>query len=815
MSSSSHTHIEVAVALPVHGTFIYRVPSSLLEMVSPGKRVLVPFGKRRVTGYVLGGAMPARKMQTKNILDVLDAECIFPSAMIPFFQWVSDYYFHPIGTVIKTALPRGMNFYDVFILTTTQDGLKAEREDKSLTPMEKEVLRALTLSPCRPKQLDRKLKKPVPRALIYALVDRGLVDKRRVLKGGSTKPRLERYVTVSQSSDDDGKLSDIKKNIIGVVRERKDIAVKELKKLIPQSPRHLSALEKKGLIFIEHRRIYRDPMGEPVWPDRLPSLTEEQQSVIAGVIQSVHRGFSAHLLRGVTGSGKTEVYLHVAAECINRDGTVIVLVPEIALITQMESRFRARFGGRVAVLHSGLSAGERLDQWVRIARGELPIAIGTRSAIFAPFSKVGLIIVDEEHDTSYKQETGLRYNARDLAVVRAKQNETVALLGSATPSVQSYHNILAGKFRSLELTRRVRSRSLPDVSVVDLRETRTGRGPAKFISPTLYNAMGETLARGEQVLLFLNRRGYAGYPVCGSCGESLRCKNCDIPLTLHKDVNAFKCHYCGFSRASVTRCPSCRKNDIKNLGIGTEKLEDTVRKLFPTASVSRMDRDTTSRKGSMVSILKGLRNRSIDVLVGTQMVTKGHDFPGITLVGIVCADLSLGVPDFRAGERTYQILAQVSGRAGRGDMPGRVILQTYNPDHFSIRTAQAQDYPAFFQEEIQFRKALNYPPFSKMVQLKISGKDKRKVRLQAEQIGHICQSLQTADRRFSQSVTVMGPIEAPLSKIAGRYRWQILLKGKAFRPLQQFTQRLLFDDPIVTGRRDVAVSVDVDPYSMT
>jgi primosomal protein N' (replication factor Y) len=447
-------------------------------------------------------------------------------------------------------------------------------------------------------------------------------------------------------------------------------------------------------------------------------------------------------------------------------------------------------------------------------QGEATIVIGARSAIFAPLADVGIIIVDEEHDSSYKQEGQLRYNARDLAVVRARQIECLALLGSATPSVQSYHNALIGKFSELTLTKRVERRSLPEISIVDLRESRDTRGTGRYISPQLQQAMRETLEHGEQVLLFLNRRGFASFPVCATCGQPMRCKHCDISLTLHQHANAYRCHYCGFSRSALSKCEVCGSDKIKLLGLGTEKLEGTIAKLFPDARLARMDRDTTTRKGSILKLLKGLRDKTTDILVGTQMVAKGHDFPNITLVGIICADLSLSFPDFRAGERTFQLLAQVAGRAGRGDRSGRVILQTYNPDHFSIDAARQQDFLAFYNQEIEFRKALNYPPFSRIIQLKISGKDSRQTRKHADLLGERCRSLKADDPAGYQSVDLLGPIESSLTRVARRYRRQILLKGSNTRMLHQFINQLMSEHPTLFNHRQVKVAIDVDPFFM-
>ena len=427
----------------------------------------------------------------------------------------------------------------------------------------------------------------------------------------------------------------------------------------------------------------------------------------------------------------------------------------------------------------------------------------------------GLIVVDEEHDTSYKQDSRLRYNARDLAVVRAKLQNGVALLGSATPSLQSYYNVKINKFKGVTLKKRVEKRPLPKITMIDLRKNRDVRGIQRFITSELHEAMRTTLARGEQVLLFLNRRGFASYPVCSACGEAIQCKNCDISLTLHQTANAYKCHYCGFTRAAVSNCKTCGSSKIRLLGLGTEKIESTVKTLFPDATVARMDRDTTRRKGSIIKILKGLRNQTIDVLVGTQMVAKGHDYPNITLVGIICADLSLNFPDFRAAERTFQLLAQVAGRAGRGSVPGNVILQTYNPDHFSILSATAQDFQAFYNDEIGFRENLNYPPFSRMVQLKISGKNKEKTRDHAQALGDLCFDLKRNDRSFLRSLEILGPIEAPIPKIAKHYRWQILLKGRSVKPLHEFLHKVWFENRAAIQNRDVKVVLDVDPFFMT
>ena len=811
--TSDTEYLEVAVAIPVFQTFTYCVPESLADFVSIGKRVLIPFGRRRITGYVLGSSQGFDLKEVKSVLDVLDEQPLFPSAMVPFFRWVADYYKYPLGEVVKNALPGGLNIRDFVLVSLTPDGRDA-LDSGRLNPISQQILSHAQSGPCRVKELYKKIDQEIPGALLYSLERQGLISRKWELSDAQTRARLERYVRVADGRPHAGKLSRSKAKIMDVLTASGEISVRQLKEIVPTAAASIKPLEKAGYLTIHYKRVYRDPFGESIKPDSAFTLNREQAEAVASICGYFTKGYKTFLLRGVTGSGKTEVYMQVADLVLKSGRCVLVLVPEIALITQMERRFRARFGDCVGVLHSGLSAGERYDQWTRILEGKATVVIGARSAIFAPLINIGIIIVDEEHDSSYKQEGKLRYNARDLAVVRANQNDCLALLGSATPSIQSYYNAVTEKFSELTLTRRVAQRALAEISIVDLRETRDTRGIGRHISPQLRQAMQETLECGEQVLLFLNRRGYASFPVCSACGQPMRCKHCDISLTLHRRSNAYRCHYCGYSRSAVSKCDVCGSDKIKLLGLGTEKLEGMVAKLFPRARLARMDRDTTTRKGSVLKLLKGLRDNTTDILVGTQMVAKGHDFPNITLVGIICADLSLSFPDFRAGERTFQLLAQVAGRAGRGARPGRVILQTYNPDHFSIDAARHQDFISFYNQEIGFRKALNYPPFSRVIQLKISGTDPRETKKHALTLGDRCQSLKASAIARYQGIEIMGPIEASLTRIARRYRWQILLKGSKARKLHQFINQLMSENPAGLGRPQVQVAIDVDPFFM-
>ena len=795
--------------MPIYGSFTYRVPSTLQPLVVAAKRVMVPFGSRQMSAFVLG---PARSIppqaKIKPIIDVLDERPLFPVDMIDFFRWMADYYIHPLGEVVQAALPSGLNVIQQHHYQLSPDG-RRQCEDAGADPQATLMRRLLEKGPCSFRQLQRVAGDGLTRSKLKRWIARGWVTRCSRLNRPRAGPKTQRHIVAIPFQPPRRRLSDQRRKILALVQEKDAISMEELKTHLPTASNLVRAMVKDGQVAIEKRQVLRDLLGSPIAPDRAPQLTSEQAAAVAQMGSALGRGFQTFLLSGVTGSGKTEVYLHLAAEALARERSVLVLVPEIALISQMEHAFRARFGERIAYLHSGLSAGERYDQWVRIARGEVKVVIGARSAVFAPLERVGLVVVDEEHDGSYKQEGALRYNARDLAVVRGRLNAAVVVLGSATPSVESAYNARQGKYCQVSLHRRVDRRSLPRIAVQDLHDLKEERGLNRHLTPALLDAMRAALDRKEQVLLFLNRRGFAGTMVCVACGRALSCDRCDISLTYHRQSNAYQCHYCGFSRAAAGCCSHCGSSDIKRLGLGTEKLEAEIQNRFPQARVARMDRDTTRRKGATIKILKALRERRIDILVGTQMVAKGHDYPHITVVGIICADLSLSLPDFRAGERTFQLLAQVAGRAGRGKAAGKVILQTYNPQHFSITTARQQDYEAFYRQEIEFRRALAYPPFTRMVQIRINGPNHSRTAQFARKIGRRCRRLLGMDR--FKNVEALGPIEAPLPKIANRFRWQLLIKGPHVRSLHGYVRELLFGKDAVKGGKGIGLSIDVDP----
>lgn len=536
-------------------------------------------------------------------------------------------------------------------------------------------------------------------------------------------------------------------------------------------------------------------------------LTDAQKEALSAIIAAMDGGeFSPFLLHGVTGSGKTEIYLRVIEEALERGKGAIVLVPEISLTPQLLNRFRSRFGNMVAALHSALSDGERYSEWMRIKRGEARIVVGARSAVFAPMNDLGVIVVDEEHDHSYKQEDSPRYNAKDLALVRGKMVKGAVILGSATPSLESYYNAAKGKFRYLRLPVRVGGRPMPEVVVIDMKDT----GKRQIFSSQMAESLDACIREKKQALLFLNRRGFSTFLICSDCGFTFGCPNCSISLIFHQGEGMLRCHYCDYSQKAFPVCPKCQGSDVGLLGHGTEKVEEEVGKLFPDARIARMDRDTVSRKGSHERILKGMEDGDLDVLIGTQMVTKGHDYPNITMVGVVSADTSLNFPDFRAGERTFQLVSQVAGRAGRGDTPGKVIIQTFNPDHYSILAAASHDMEGFYKEEMAFRKELGYPPFSRLVNIRLRGNSERKTAIAADSLGKLGRD----NARSYKGIVVLGPSKAPLYKLRGKFRWHMLVKGRDSGVLHSFVRGMMSKAMEGVDFKGVDLQVDVDPLSM-
>jgi primosomal protein N' (replication factor Y) len=745
---ASETLASVAVGRPVRGEFTYRVPEELVGKLVPGQRVLVPFGRARALAFYLGPAArpPPGSYALKFIEKVLEAEPALPADLIDLLRFAAEHYRYPLGEAIRGALP---------------PGLSTAAEQKDATPDLQHF--AVALPGADPAALARA---PAQHAALSYL-----------LAVGGRAP------------------------------------LEEVARAIPGSREALKKLKERGLVRLESEEIVRG-IASGLAQSRPAQLTPEQAVAVEALEGALEEGgFQPFLLHGVTGSGKTEVYLRVMERALALGKGGLILVPEIALTPQLVGRFRSRFGAQVAVLHSGLKDRERLRHWQALRRGDVRIAVGVRSAVFAPVPGLGVVVVDEEHDPSFKQEEKLRYQARDLAVVRAKQAKALVVLGSATPSLETLENARRGRYQKLTLKVRVDDRPMPEVSLVDLRLLRpkdgapTGEEPP-ILSPPLTEALEETLSRGQQAILFLNRRGHSTFLLCEVCGESVRCTECDVCLTHHLSSRKAMCHYCGYEGPVPEACPSCRGPLLK-LGLGTEKVEAEVAAAFPKSRVARLDRDSATTSEKLTDLLAAFARREIDVLVGTQMVAKGHDFPGVTLVCVVMADTSLAIPDFRAAERTFQLLTQVGGRAGRGADKGRVLVQTYNPDSEPVRCVLANDFDGFSTRELARRRALAYPPYTRMAGLRIEGEDPGRTALVAKTLGDLMANRLPPS---SSGVRLLGPAPAPISRIKGKTRWQLLLKGPTHASLAgplAAAEAYLAELPAA-----VKVVIDVDPGAM-
>jgi primosomal protein N' (replication factor Y) len=642
-----------------------------------------------------------------------------------------------------------------------------------------------------------------------------------LIPGGSrpTGPKRERWVSLKPQSADylpSRRPGPRAQEILDYLRTAGEpLAIRELRRIFPTCLAILKRLTQQGLVTWEERLTFADPLRDqpPALMEPGYTLVPEQKEAVAAVVEGI-RGeeFAPFLLHGVTASGKTEVYLTAAQEALARGRQVLVLLPEIALTHPVAQEFRRRFGERVALLHSGLTDSQRLDQWRRLAAGRAEVAVGARSAVFAPLPRLGLIVVDEEHDPAYKHEGGLLYQARDVALYRGKLGRAAVVLASATPAVGTFFRAREGRYRYLHLSERVTPQALPEVQLINLKQQRGGTG-LKIISPPLAAAVAETLARGEQALLFLNRRGYATVLFCLFCGNIFQCEQCSVALTQHHSRDLLICHYCGYETRVPECCPTCQSTAIKKHGVGTERVESEVRRLWPEARVARLDRDTAPTSGRALEVLGDFGAGDLDILVGTQMITKGHHFPGVTLVGVIAADQGLFFPEYHAGERTFQLLAQVAGRAGRGGVPGKVLIQTYQPEHYVFQTVRDQDYQEFYQRELASRRELGYPPFTRLALVRLSGTQEENVAQQARKLADTLRRTVRRDPILSSRLRVLGPAPAGLARLKGRFRWQILLKSYGRPPLVALLQHLrqTWSAP---SRSKVDLTLDIDPSNL-
>jgi primosomal protein N' (replication factor Y) (superfamily II helicase) len=747
---SNSTYAEVAVPLHVYQTFTYRLTPEQSEQAEVGARLVVPLGRSVVTAYIVSLTDELPDDSSLNELEIKEAQSLVDSApvcspeILQLARWVADYYSCPLGEVIKAALPPGM------------------------TP-------SMRLN----------------KTAVFA------------------KPKLRRFVRLA-SQTNDAKLTDAQQRVLSILETTGPMSLQSLIQTAAVSASTISSLQKKARVEIYDEAIRRDPLSESLGVKSLEhKLTTAQSSVLEQIEQQMSLGsYAAFLLHGVTGSGKTEIYMRAMQNALNQGRSAMMLVPEIALTPVFSRQLRSRFGDQVAIFHSSLQKGERYDEWTRVKNGDARVVIGTRSAVFAPVKDLGLIVVDEEHESSYRQQESPYYNARDVAIVRAQKESATVVLGSATPSLESFHNARKGKYQLLELPERIAARPMATAKIIDMRTVFARHGKPKVFSDELLEAIRETHARGEQSIILLNRRGYSSFILCRSCGESIQCPNCDVTLTYHRSERVIVCHYCNHREAVPRVCPACGKKYIYYVGEGTEQLEEMLKLLFPALRIARIDRDTTARRKVFEQTLTDFSAGRIDTLVGTQMLAKGHDFPNVTLVGVVSVDAGLALPDFRSAERTFQLITQVAGRAGRGDRPGRVLIQTYHPYHYALRHACAQNYEAFYEEELRYRQNHSYPPFVALATLLVHGPDLGKVRNDSLELRKQLDVV-NGDRKSR----ILGPAPAPLSRLKGEHRFQILIKSRSRKNLREVADKALK----VVANNGVnlrSVNLEIDPVSI-
>jgi primosomal protein N' (replication factor Y) len=784
-------YAEVAVNSPgARSTFCYAVPTGL--NISTGQAVWVPFGSRVIQGIVLGLSDEPSIEDTKEIAGVITGFPLLSPTKIKLAQWISKHYFAPLFDALALMLPPG---FERRAITCVQLAVYHVENLSSLSPEQKQVLDIMRAKGKKSlAELEKAIGKEKARQITDQLLDRQLITRTLEIDKAKVKPKTLPYIKVTADREDIEVEKDrLKKSraykqaelLAFLAEQSQPISIGELRKRLNCSPATVRALESRHLVSVERVRVRRDPLAHLSFtPSQPPVLASSQQAAwdsiqdsVVGKARQIGRP-PVFLLFGVTGSGKTEIYLRALAQVLATGKRGICLIPEIALTRQTVERFAGRFPGRVAVLHSGLSLGEQFDEWQWIMEGNCDVVIGPRSALFAPVPSLGLIIIDEEHEWTYKQEDkSPRYHARDVAIKLAQLSDAVVILGSATPDIGSFHKAQQGGYQLVELKERITPRGyspLPEVKIVDLREELKA-GNTSLLSRPLLAAMKETLAQGQQIILFLNRRGTATFVRCRNCGFVFRCPRCSIALTYHSVEKKLICHRCRYSIQVPQSCPRCSRRNLRFLGIGTQRIEEETTHFFPEARLLRWDRDVITSRYAHEELLQNFRDHKADVLIGTQMIAKGLDLPQVTLAGIINADTGLNFPDFRSSERTFQLLCQVAGRAGRGVKAGKVIIQTYSPDNYIIETAARHDYLGFYHKEIDYRRRYNYPPFSQLVRLVFSHTNEELSKREAEGVYRLL--LGEKAREAMVDFNIIGPVPAFAFRARGRYRWQLFLRG--------------------------------------
>jgi primosomal protein N' (replication factor Y) len=814
--NSEKTYAEVAVPVPLRRTFTYRVPQRYRAEIKIGARVQVPFGKQLLTGYAVAfhtepdADIPPDEI--KEIAELTDTEPLISDELLKLTKWTADYYAASWGEILKASLPAGINVSVEKIVTITDRGKKESSTDRAGKTIKGRLLAYLSENESAPlgelaKKFGGGVRREVPKLVKMGLAEISLEEKEE-----KAKPKLQRVIKLLNPEDSGKKLNPSQEKVIGLLAaaDNRKMPAAALIKLVEVSASVLKTLEKRGLLEITEEEVFRDPLFHATLPEITDIILTAAQS---DILQKVENSIAAEtyhtfLLYGITGSGKTEIYIRAMRFALALGRTAMMLVPEIALTPIFSRRLRAIFGDEVAILHSSLSVGERFDEWRRLKSGEARIAIGTRSAVFAPLENLGVVIVDEEHDTSYRQHEMPFYHGRDVAIMRANMSNAVVILGSATPALESFYNAERGKYEYLHLPDRIGNRPLAQAELIDMREVFSETGKDEVFSDQLLAAIEETHSLGEQSIILLNRRGYSSFILCRSCGESIKCPNCDITLTYHKRVNSLICHYCNFRQRMPEKCPNCEGQYLFYVGEGTEQLADILRQKFPHIRAARIDRDTISRRKLFEETILDFAAGEIDMLVGTQMLAKGHDFPNVTLVGVVSVDAGLGLPDFRSAERTFQLLTQVAGRAGRGERLGRVLIQTFYPEHYALQYAQNQDYRGFYDEEIAFRERFGFPPFVSLASILVHHSN-YEYAWQNAQLVRNCLQQANAEKK----IVVLGPAPAPLSRLKNEFRVQILLKSPNRKRLREILDRALAEVQQRHGDMRI-IKIEIDPMNL-
>ncbi len=807
----------MAVPVPLRQNFTYRIPEEYREQIKIGARVLVPFGKQLLTGYVVAfhaaiaadSEIPVEEI--KDIAELTDTEPLITEEILKLTEWVADYYAASRGEILKASLPAGINVSVEKVVSITEAGGREISGEPAGKNLKIKILSYLSeREEASLSELAKKFGAGVRRE-IPKLAKTGLVELSLESREEKAKPKLQRVARLLKTADD-GKAPNAAqtKVITALSKNANEMPTAELVKEAAVSASVLKTLEKRGFIEITEQEVFRDPLFHAALPEIDDIVLTAEQSELFGKIEQAvaAKKYHAFLLYGITGSGKTEIYIRAMRAALEQGKTALMLVPEIALTPIFSRRLRAIFGDEVAILHSSLSTGERFDEWRRLHSGQARIAIGTRSAVFAPLENLGLVVVDEEHDTSYRQHEMPFYHGRDVAVMRANMAGAVVVLGSATPALESFYNAQHGKYEYLHLPNRIGNRPLAQAELIDMRQIFGEKGRDEIFSDDLLTAIEETHALGEQSIILLNRRGYSSFILCRSCGESIKCPNCDITLTFHKRINSLVCHYCNYRRRVPEKCPNCESKFLFYVGEGTEQLADILQQKFAHIRSARIDRDTISRRRLFEETILDFARGEIDMLVGTQMLAKGHDFPNVTLVGVVSVDAGLGLPDFRSAERTFQLLTQVAGRAGRGMRKGRVLIQTFYPEHYALQYAQNQDYLGFYEQELGFRQKFNFPPFVSLAAVLVHHSN-YEYALQNAQLMRDCLQHANAEKK----VIILGPAPAPLARLKGEFRIQILLKSANRKRLREVLDRALAEARDRFGDMRI-IKIEIDPLNL-